>query len=243
MYSPLTNLRCRCSFPIFLQVFDTTLTNTLLIDRAGRLKGQGDPAEGSVPSSEPWKYIVALADCKNDSWDAIKALADYNIKCGKITTAFHTHASRSLSTSQKLSAASAVRHELLKEETAALALACNEMGTEVSQPGPELSLCSCHISNIPIQAEGLEAYYETMVKNNFINKGLVGTAAMNPAYNNIDEPCFEFDLQRHARQIYSETTAPHDHILTKLQALSLELNYDSVKNDQLVSEARGYASE
>lgn len=45
------------------------------------------------------------------------------------------------------------------------------------------------------------------------------------------------------RQIYNETTSPHDHILTKLQALGWELNYDSTKNDDLVSEARRFASE
>ena len=115
-------------------------TDTPSITRAGKLTAHGDPTEGSGLSSEAWKYIVTLADSKNESWDAIKALADYNIKCNKITTAFQTHASRSLATSSKLSAISAGRQKLLKEETATLALACAEMEEEVLHPQPELLL-------------------------------------------------------------------------------------------------------
>lgn len=93
---------------------------------------------------------MTLADSKNESWDAIKALADYNIKCNKITTAFQTHASRSLSTSNKLSTISASRQKLLKEETATLALACAEMDAEVIKPWLKLLLSSCSIANIPV---------------------------------------------------------------------------------------------
>lgn len=44
------------------------------------------------------------------------------------------------------------------------------------------------------------------------------------------------------RWVFDQTTSPHDHILTKLQALGAEFNFDTAKNDKLVSDARDYAN-
>ncbi|EMR71192.1 hypothetical protein UCREL1_1762 [Eutypa lata UCREL1] len=65
-----------------------------------------------------------------------------------------------------------------------------------------------------------------------------------PYINKSDQPKTNVGVKEGGdhRRIFDQTTKPHDHILTKLQALGAEFNFDTAENNDLVSDARSFAN-
>lgn len=68
---------------------------------------------------------------EDDLQEALRALIDHNIECGKITAAFKAQASRYFGSSQKLSEASITRHNALKNKIAMQRAACADSEKKV----------------------------------------------------------------------------------------------------------------
>lgn len=85
---------------------------------AGMLRLDGVAADGSPTNIESWGKCMRLA-CKGDDFEeALRALINHNIECGKITSAYKAQASRYLGSNDRLTQVSIARHQVLKHKVA-----------------------------------------------------------------------------------------------------------------------------
>ncbi|RYO86351.1 hypothetical protein DL762_004767 [Monosporascus cannonballus] len=182
---------------------------------------ENDLARGQETLKEASLQLETIVgdDGRNATEDALAPLIDYNSERSKNVAAFRTYTSRVLASIDKFSTLLETRQTLSKSKAEALDTECFNMDNEL---------------------RSLEETFKRCLS--ISNEDIVHLASNDPKLNpnahlNIHRAC------RRARQAFNDTASPHDHILTKLQALGWELNPDTANNKALLSDARCCASE
>ncbi|RYP10700.1 hypothetical protein DL764_000490 [Monosporascus ibericus] len=195
-------------------------TDELKITR--KLGLDNDSARGQESLKEASMQLETIVgdDGRNATEDALAPLIDYNGERSKNMAAFRTYTSRILASIDKFSTLLETRQALSKSKAVALDTECSNMDNELKSLEEKFKRCLSISSN----------------------EDIVHLASNDPKLNayahlNIHRAC------RQARQAFTDTASPHDHILTKLQALGWELNPDTADNKALLSDARCCASE
>ncbi|KAK7749330.1 hypothetical protein SLS62_008181 [Diatrype stigma] len=186
------------------------------LQTAGKLRLGGVGADGSLTSVDSWGKLMQLSWKGDDLDEALRALIDHNIECGKIITAFRAQASRYLGSNEKLSETSITRHNTLKNKVA-------------------MSRASCADSEKMLQV--LKGRFKDSFSLPELNKKVVQMAFDHPGSNT------DIFDKLDQRELFDEWTSPYDHILTKLQVLGAELKYNDEGDNVLLSNARRCASE
>ncbi|RYP52116.1 hypothetical protein DL768_002666 [Monosporascus sp. mg162] len=215
MKKALEQLEALCTGPMkALNTDELKITRKLGLDN--------DPARGQESSKGASMQLETIVgdDGRNATEDALAPLIDYNSERSKNVAAFRTYTSRILASIDKFSTVLETRQGLSKSKAVALDTECSSMDNELKSLEEKFKRCLSISSN----------------------EDIVHLASSDPKLNanahlNIHRAC------RRARQAFTDTSSPHDHILTKLQALGWELNPDTANNKALLSDARCCASE
>ncbi|RYP64984.1 hypothetical protein DL769_006479 [Monosporascus sp. CRB-8-3] len=215
MKKAFEQLEALCTGPM-----KTLNTDELKITR--KLGLDNDPASGQESLKEASMQLETVVgeDGRNATEDALGPLIDYNGERSKNVAAFRTYTSRILASIENLSTLLETRQAFSKSKAVALDTECSNMDNELKSLEERFKRCLSISSNEDIVY--LTSNDPTLNAN---------------AHLNIHRAC------RRARQAFNDTASPHDHILTKLQALGWELNPDTANNNALLSDARCCASE
>ncbi|RYP93844.1 hypothetical protein DL770_000040 [Monosporascus sp. CRB-9-2] len=215
MKKAFEQLEALCTGPM-----KTLNTDELKITRKLGLDNDTATSQESLKEASMQLETIIGDDGRNATEDALAPLIDYNSERSKNVAAFRTYTSRILASIDKFSTLLETRQALSKSKAVALDIECSNMDNELKSLEEKFKHCLSISSN----------------------EDIIHLASNDPKLNanahlNIHRAC------RRARQAFTDTASPHDHILTKLQALGWELNPDTANNKALLSDARCCASE